>query len=184
MRLPTVAIPVLLMLSCTRTAPEPDPSVDADHAAAVAQNPEAVTFTAGPPGGRRRFAQGESIEIELSFSTSKPDTYSIDPDRHPRHGPGMTRERFRFDPANGVVDPLQSAPEDRKDGSWATRAVLPKLGDTPTRVTVALDEWARFEAPGKYRMFVQSSRVSGPTGENLTSNVFELEIVSASDPGR
>src|SRR5437899_166027 len=58
---------------------------------------------------RREFHIGETIPIQLSFSTSVKDLYQVDLSHYDRSG-RMEYERFRVSPANGAVDPLANMP--------------------------------------------------------------------------
>ena len=51
-----------------------------------AQNPDGVSFTAAFKNNQKQFQQGETLKLELSFSTSTPKTYVLDTASYDRSG--------------------------------------------------------------------------------------------------
>jgi hypothetical protein len=148
-----------------------------EHASLVTRNRADATFVVHTEGDRKRFAKGETITLVLAFSSASQAKYTVDIGTWDNSG-RLESETFRFDPAT-VIDPLEHYFEGGRTGG-GTRPRPPVLGDRPTEVKIALNEWARFDTPGTYRLFVQSSRIEGNMMPKATSNVLELEI--ADDP--
>ena len=157
--------------------------------AAVAQNPEGVSFTVRLLSPTNVFQQGERIPVELSFSSRVHDRYRLDGARYDRSG-RLSAERYRVAPAAGVSDPLE---EYFADGIFPGGGIRtePALVDEPETLVFNLNEWLRFDVPGPYRTYVESSRIldePGPDGQGfpfgagtVTSDVLAIEIVPA-DP--
>ena len=57
----------------------------------------------------REFHIGETIPIQLSFSSAVKDRYQVNMAQYDRSG-RMEYERFRVSPENGAVDPLANRP--------------------------------------------------------------------------
>ena len=153
-----------------------------------AKNPQGITFTVGIKDNRTQFHQGEVITLELSFFASKPDTFNLDSALHDRSG-RLFIDSFYLDQREGVVDPLH----DYFNGpySWFMFGGLrgrPKLSDKPYVITADLNEWKRFDKPGRYRLYVVSQRVGWQisskgfldnAGSKVASNVVEFEVLPA-----
>jgi hypothetical protein len=152
------------------------------------------TVTAGIPsevklhvtikGGNREFRLGEVIPLELSFVSQIPKQYQINMAAYDRSG-RMSYEQFVVKPDGAWRDPLHSY--FNSIGGWLGGGLtnLNFFSETPTIISLDLNEWVQFSAPGKYRITVISSRVGSPTPFDkpltLTSNELELAIVSPTD---
>ena len=160
--------------ACGKTDTRPTAAFTGDHVALVAKNPRGVSLVLRTANGQARFAQGETIAVVLAFSSSVPDTYKLDLATWDNSG-RLESETFHFDPQ--VADPLEHYWEGGRAGG-GSRPRPPVLGDKPTEVTLALNEWARFDSPGKFRLFVESTRIEAESRPRATSNVVEIEIVN------
>jgi hypothetical protein len=160
----------------------PKTKFDDEHAAAVAKNPPGIHFEIRLAGASSRFFQGEPIPIELAFSSNLPRTYQLDGALYDRSG-RLEVDKYVLDPDDGP-DPLA----DYFDGGLRLGGGLrqsPVLGAEPHRMTFTLNEWKRFDKPGRHRLFVWSTRVRTDDLDahdvlRVTSNVIEFEVVRAS----
>jgi hypothetical protein len=161
---------------------------DAEQRAGVAANPPGVSFTIAFVDGHRQFAQGEPIRVELAFTSSRAATYRLDCGLHDRSG-RLGLDEYRVDPGEHVVDPLRDHFEVGVSIGGGIRS-MPVLGEEPARMTFELNEWRRFDAPGRYRLFVRSRRIQREAApgvraqvvtDTATSNVLEFTVV-ALDP--
>lgn len=173
---------------------------EAAHARAVTENPTGVALSVRFLDGRSTFRPGEIIRLDLQFSGTVPNQWALYPPRRYSCGRPDT-ETFRLDPAEGTVDPLADCSEGllawikawppRPDGGTAAQGfglLTPQapLEERHQAVTVILNDFVRFDRPGKYRLFVTSRRVGEwpppPDGKlpkylDVTSPVVELEIL-------
>lgn len=151
---------------------------------AAANNPPGVSFVVRLKGGQTRFRQGEVIRLELSFSSSLPDTYHLDSATYDRGG-RLEIDDFHLDPEGGASDPLYDYFNFGFGFMGGGLRGNPLLEAKPYVVGAELNEWYRFERPGRYRLYVTSARVRrgrfGGGGGPLTatSNVVEFEVVPA-----
>src|SRR6267142_1037781 len=142
-----------------------------------------VTLTLTTADGRSSFRIGELIPLKLAFNSAVHGKYQVDLATYDRSG-RMTEESFLIRPASGWVDPLRS---------WFSVGVFTGgglrgfdvLSGRPIFVALDMNEWVRFDRPGKYRVRVGSDRVtakegnSGTRGGELVSNEIELTILPA-----
>ena len=158
---------------------------ETEHLRRLAENPEGVSLTVTVENGRRRFAMGEIVRLQLSFSSQIPDTYQLDPISYDRSG-RLNVDLPTVTPAASAVDPLEdyygAGLFAFVGGGISTPPSF--LGPDPVSLSLVLNEHLRFERPGRFRLFVVSRRVH-PAGRyaglSVTSNVIDLEIVEA-DP--
>jgi len=132
------------------------------------------------------FHQGELIPLTLSFTSKNANRYQINMARYDRSG-RMGYEKFLAEPTHGTNDPLLVF---FKSSSWFMSGGLTNfkfLSDSPYLVHLDLNEWVRFDSPGRYRVTVTSRRVSDAPSDmtfykgviqDLKSNSIELEIVT------
>ncbi len=122
----------------------------------------------------REFHIGETIPIQLSFSSAVKDRYHVNLAHYDRSG-RMEYERFRVAPARGAVDPLA----DRPGGIGGGLTTYKFLGAEPSTIALNLNEWLRFTRPGEYRLSVTSRRV----GRKDPSTAFgESPVTARGDP--
>lgn len=131
---------------------------------------------------QREFRIGETIPLQLSFSSSVKKQYQVNAAQSDRSG-RMTLEQFSISPAEGAVDPSPNL------GSLGGITYYTFLTAEPWTIKLNLNEWVRFTQPGEYRLIVSSTRVairdpSNPVGTSdvtARSNEITLKIVKA-DP--
>jgi hypothetical protein len=151
-----------------------------------AQNPDGVSFTAAFKNNQKQFQQGETLKLELSFSTSTPKTYVLDTASYDRSG-RLDIDSFVVDRSDSVVDPMDDYFNSSVFGfiGGGLRG-YPELTNKPQLITAELNEWMRFDKPGRYRLYVVSHRVAkikapgdafNRTGVVAVSNVIEFEIL-------
>ena len=132
---------------------------------------------------QREFRMGETIPLQLSFSSNVKDRYQINMAQYDRSG-RMNYEQFVVSPAQGAVDPLP----DRLSfmGGLTTHQFLKP---EPWTIKLNLNEWVRFTQPGEYRLRIVSNRVVvrdpvnsfGGSPVAARSNEITLKIIAA-DP--
>jgi hypothetical protein len=136
----------------------------------------------------RQFRKGEVIPLDLLFTSRTPKRYLLDMARYDRSG-RMNWEQFAVDPAEGTRDPLALYFASCGGFIGGGLTSFQFLSDNPTAIRLELNEWVRFDRPGKYRLSITSRRVSdlqasdSPHGVErpVKSNPIEFEIVVA-DP--
>lgn len=70
-----------------------------------ALNPEGLLFKVRLKENRKQFHHGEIIALELSFASSKPETFTVNAATYDRSG-RLSLDGFALDPHEGAVDPL------------------------------------------------------------------------------
>ncbi len=151
-----------------------------------AKNPEGLLFTVRLKENRKQFQHGEVIALELSFASAKPETLTLDAATYDRSG-RLHSDGFALDPRDGAVDPIADYFSSGLDFFMigGIRGI-PDLTEKPHLITVELNEWQRIHKPGRYRMYVVSSRVGRKGGQGIflfnggspvVSNVIEFEIL-------
>jgi hypothetical protein len=131
---------------------------------------------------QREFRIGETIPLQLSFSSAVKNQYQVNMAQYDRSG-RMPYEQFNLSPAEGSVDPLPNV------GSMGGLTGFQFLSTEPWTIKLNLNEWVRFTQPGEYRLVVFSNRVGVRDRSNLggtsavaaRSNEITLKIVKA-DP--
>jgi hypothetical protein len=133
-----------------------------------------------------RFRMGEVINLELQFSSNTAKKYHLDTASYDRSG-RMSIEQFDVLPATGRSDPLavyfQAFAAFMGGGLSGTKDLSPK----PEMIELQLNEWVRFDLPGRYRITIDSARAFaggfGTPGPQIRvkSNTIDVEIVPA-DP--
>jgi hypothetical protein len=162
---------------------------------ALAQLPSPPETKAQPPdvrlqlqtdSGKTKFQIGEMIPLKLSFTSSSHQKYQINMATYDRSG-RMNYEAFLVEPGAGWSDPLRAyfAYGGYIGGGGTTFRFL---SSEPTVLPLVLNEWVRFDRPGKYSVSVVSHRITDvakdapypQTTTDLISNRLELTIVPAS----
>lgn len=175
----TITLPILAQEKAKLRA---DDFVRAQRESA-ARNPEGVALTIEFAGGQRKFSQGEVMTLVLNFSSSRPGVYRLNPNTRDR-SLRMDTDDFHLDSRDGVADPLEGALIMSLGGLYA----FPKgLDNASQQINHDLNEWMRFDRPGRYRLYVTSPRVSTVNrrrgGSNdpisITSNLIEFVVVPA-----
>ena len=191
--LPTwlAVVPALLLVPIA-LAPQPALAAEADfpaaHARAVAASPAGVGFTIEFAGERTRFRVGEIIPLDLVYRFDDASSYLINDGLAQGSGTARLLEVFRVSPQAGT---RQRAPDEPNFSRGAGGSPQEPRGNRSYRYRVYLNEWRRFDTPGKYQLFGSSARVWRPNiwpqGNNdlrTASNVLTLEIIPATDSWR
>ncbi|HEU4794220.1 MAG TPA: hypothetical protein VFT02_01235, partial [Pyrinomonadaceae bacterium] len=140
-----------------------------------------VVFKVSLANNQREFRIGETIPLQLSFSSTAKDRFQINMAQYDRGG-RMNHERFIVSPAQGAVDPMPD--HNRGMGGLTT---FKFLAPEPWTLKLNLNEWVRFTQPGEYRLTIVSSRVAvrdpanayGTSPVAARSNEITLKIVAA-----
>jgi hypothetical protein len=135
--------------------------------------------------GQHAFHIGERIPIILAFSSDMPDKYKLDGGTYDRGGRLGTEE---FVMEKEATDPyIDYFGSGVLGGEMGGRRTTPVLGSEPAEVDLDLNEWFRFDAPGRYRLYLKSHRLtreSAPRESDqktmnfaAVSNIIEIEIL-------
>jgi hypothetical protein len=132
---------------------------------------------------QRQFRIGETIPLQLSFSSTVKNQYQVNMAQYDRSG-RMNYEQFSVTPAAGAVDPLPTY-----TGGMGGLTNFKFLSTEPWTLRINLNEWLRFTQPGEYKLTVSSNRVGvrdqsnawGTAAVTARSNEISLKIVAA-DP--
>ncbi|QOY88375.1 hypothetical protein [Paludibaculum fermentans] len=162
---------------------------DTSHAKEVASNPADLHFRVYTPGGKRTFHMGERLPLTLEFSSDTPEKYKLNAASYDRSGRLPTEE---FVMEQEVTDPyIDYFGSGVMGGMAGGIRGYPVLDSKPVRVEVELNQWFRFDRPGRYRFYLKShrlARASAPgeserktVGFAAVSNMVEIEI-QAADP--
>lgn len=133
--------------------------------------------------GQTTFRIGETIPLELAFSSSAEQKYQLNIASSDRSG-RANYERFIVDPHAGWSDPLdlyfRSGPVAIGGGMGSSGP----LSQQPVAIPLDLNEWVRFDQPGEYRVTVESHRAMLTAQRALSapavSNELRLTVVAAS----
>ncbi len=125
---------------------------------------------------KSQFHVGETIPIELSFSTSVLDTYWVSTRMYDRSG-RLNMENFEVTPPGR--DPLSGTSPFFSIGGGLGSSE--PLGAEPKVILEELNEWVALDQPGHYRLRVSSTRVQrGQTAFRATvpteSNEVEFDV--------
>lgn len=136
--------------------------------------------------GKTQFQIGEIIPLKLSFTSSAAKKYQISLATYDPSG-RMGYEKFLIEPEAGWSDPLRPY---FVGGGFSIGGLerIQLLSQEPTVIQLDLNEWVRFELPGKYSLRIVSHRVVEKEGDkslavpdgNFISNELQLTIVPAS----
>ncbi len=154
----------------------------AQHREAMRKNPEGVSFTLRLEEDKLQFKPGEIIRVEFSFTSDLANAYDLDGATYDRGG-RLNLDKYFLDHKNGVVDPLK----DYLPGAGGGIRSNPTLSEKPHKMTFDLNEWFRFDQPGRFRLFVTAPRVLKKSerqlgyGAEVTSNIVEFEILPRDD---
>ena len=143
--------------------------------ALAAQAPDAQLRLAAA-GGQSSFRLGEPIALELAFTSTAAGKYSIFGANSDRTGMENLQEEFRISPSPGTSDPLA----DYFQGVMVASGLgwVRELSAKPVVVHKDLNQWVRFERPGRYLVRAVSHRVSaGGKPVELESNGIAIELV-------
>jgi hypothetical protein len=154
----------------------------AQHREAARKNPEGVSFNLRLEEDKVQFKPGEIIRLEFSFTSSLPGAYRLNGSFYD-YGGRLRLDKYFLDHKNGVVDPLRDYMRGGGGGRWDN----PTLSEKPHKMTFDLNEWFRFDQPGRFRLYVTAPRVlkegekKAGDGAEVTSNIVEFEILPRND---
>jgi hypothetical protein len=168
MRLLTLLL--LMGIAAARTCAQSAPPVDPK-----------VVLTVSLATRQREFHIGETIPLQLLFSSAIKDRYQLNMAQYDRSG-RMGYEHFSLSPSEGAVDPLPTY-----GGGMGGMRTYRFLSPEPATINLNLNEWVRFTQPGEYRLNVLSDRVAirdpsnafGASQISARSNEISLNIVPA-----
>ena len=112
-----------------------------------AKNPEGLLFTVRLKDDKKQFQMGELIPLELSFSSSKPETFTLDAATYDRSG-RLFCDGFVLDRRDGVIDPLADYFHSAGFMMIGGLRSIPVLTEKPHVISADLNEWQRVENPG------------------------------------
>lgn len=138
---------------------------------------EAVKLTVRTAGDQTTFHIGEAIQLELSFTSDTPNTYQISTASHDRSS-GLAVESFQVEPTTGWDDPLALYFQSYGGFIGSGLSGVQKLSTQPAVIRHHLNEWVRFNQPGRYRVVVTSTRVRGADAGPLSGEL-TLTIIPA-----
>src|SRR5262249_43594734 len=126
----------------------------AQHREAIRKNPEDVSFTLRLEVDKVQFKSGEIISVGVSFTSDSPKAYDVNGRTYDRGG-RLDLDKYFLDHKKGVVDPLRDSLPGGAGGGISSN---PTLSEKPWKVTFDLNEWFRFDQPGKFRLYVTAPR--------------------------
>jgi hypothetical protein len=133
---------------------------------AQSPDPKGVKLTVRTKGDQTIFHIGELIPLELSFTSAPENNYQINTASYDRSG-RLGVESYQVEPNTGWDDPLALYFQSYGGLSGGGLSGFQKLSEQPAVIHRALNEWVRFNQPGRYRVVVTSSRVSRVGSESL-----------------
>ena len=174
---------------CLGMSPPRPGDFDAQHAEAAARNPSDLHLRLSLAGGRTEFHPGELIKVQYELTSDSPDKYRSGDlwfdasDRSRFESVISDRPADSADPLEGhwtIWEALYTAHVTRRLGSWKN------LTQSPLVESWDLNEFLRFDRPGKYRIYAVTRHVVADWspgrdayagGPPLASNILELEIL-------
>ena len=145
-----------------------------------AQSSRDVTFAISFPGSRAEFHVGERVPVELSLSSSVPNTYELNTRSYDRSG-RLGLEQFHMHPDGR--DPLQRY---FAEGGFMGGGLggLDALTEQPWTLREDLNEWVVPDRPGHYTLYLTTTRVLRVGGSKvqlveLRSNELAFDLVAA-----
>jgi hypothetical protein len=176
------------LASLCMVAPVLAESFEMRRAREAAANPPDLHFRLATGEGKTAFRIGEQIPLVLAFASDTPDKYKLDGATYDRSG-RLPSEEFVLE-REDVVDPCGELYGSGVLG-WIGGGLRssPVLGPEPHRIELTLNDWFRFDRPGRYRLFLKSHRLTrerapDEAGERAVhfaavSNPIEIEILAA-----
>ena len=165
------------------------PDFDAQHAEATSRNPADVQFRLAFAGGRTQFHHGEAIKVQYELTSDTPNKYRSGDlwydlsDRSRFESFVSDRPEDAADPLAGhwaIWETLYNAHVTRRGGGWKF------LSADPLVESWDLNEYLRFDKPGKYRIYAVTRHIVADWspgrdpyagGPALASSVLVLEIL-------
>ena len=152
-------------------------------AAAPAQQPDSASFTIRFSQPATQFHVGETIPIDLLFSSSLPDTFGLSTRSYDRSG-RLDEEKFHVSPQGR--DPLHLYYEFAGIFGGGLGGNV-TLANEPHVLHADLNEWVALDHPGHYTLYVTTDRVFWQQEDDrnrpieLRSNSLDFDVVAA-DP--
>ncbi len=179
-KLPFVLFCLAMLFTC---ALGQEDKFERKHQEQRANNPADISFTLQLQPGKKQFRKGEKIRFEMRFASRTPNTYQMSTASYDRRG-RLDMEQFHLDPMEGVIDPMHG-----NLGIWGGGLFgIHRLVENPYSLQFTLNEWFRFDRPGRYRLYLETPRVHKTVNGRwnaeavpLTSNMIVFEIIEA-DP--
>jgi hypothetical protein len=137
----------------------------------------AFNLTVRTKNDQTTFRIGELIELELSFSSASSNTHQISTATYDRSG-RLGLESYHVEPKTGWDDPLEMYFQSYGGFIGGGLHGIDKLSTQPTIIHRDLNEWVRFNQPGRYRIVVTSSRVSALVSGNAKPEPVQSEEIS------
>jgi len=174
---------------CLGMSPPRPADFDAQHAEAAAANPSDLHLHLSLAGGRTQFHLGELIKVQYELTADTPGKYRSGDlwydlsDRSRFESFVSDRPADSTDPLDGhwtIWEALYNVHVTRRMGSWKN------LTQNPVIQPWDLNEYLRFDQPGKYRIYAITRHVVSDWspghdpyagGPPLASNILELEIL-------
>lgn len=183
----TVTLVLLSRSGIPQQVTEPAPPAKRDEV--LRENKSGITFHIRTRDSKTKFIQGELITIELLFSSSVPNTYKVDGRTYDRSG-HLEADTYHVEPEVGTSEPLQDYRQSGMFGGLGggLSPLPPTLEEKPYVIAQDLNEFIRFDRPGKYRLYVTNNRIGklDPQSRHriteqfkATSNTIEIEILPA-----
>ena len=154
---------ISLLAGWALIAGQPQSDFELRHAAALKARPAGLTATLQTRNGRTTFNLFEPIPLEAAFSSSRPNTYSIEI----KEGYNAAGVDYWF-----AVDRLQDTIRNEEPGTILGIVCCmnerPYLTSRPTVLTYQLGNFLRFEKAGRYQVYYTTRRVFhglGPAGD-------------------
>jgi len=140
-----------------------------------------VRLTLRLTDGRLQFRPGEIIPIELEFSSASTKRFTVDGVTYDRSG-RLTIDEFVIDRIDDVTDPMLDYFGSFGGHIGGGIRGMGVLGEKPFTVKLELNEWFRFDKPGRYALAVKSRRVTDesvapPAVIPVESNTITFEIL-------
>jgi hypothetical protein len=139
-----------------------------DNVSSAAEASADVHFTIKTKTGSTIFRIGEVIPLELSFSSGAEKVFQINMASYDRSG-RMSYETFLVEPESGWHDPLQNYFGSLSGGLGGGLTSFKFLSSQPIVLSLQLNEWVRFDVPGKYRLEVATHRVADIRGQDANA---------------
>jgi hypothetical protein len=169
---PLLLVSVLAQLTAAASAPSlaPQPVTGAP-----------VTLTLRLADQRRQFRPGEVIPVQLEFSSATANRFTVDGATYDRSG-RLTIDEFVIDRIDDVSDPMLDYFGSSGGYIGGGLRGMGVLGEQPFTVKLELNEWFRFDKPGRYTLAVKSRRVTDesvtpPAAVPVESNTVSFEIL-------
>jgi len=184
------AVSTAALAVCLGLSPPRPVDFEAQRAAAASHNPSDLHLHLTLAGGRTEFHLGELIRVEYQLTADTPEKYRsgdlwFDLSDRSRFETFISdRPADAADPLAGhwtIWETLYNVHVTRRSGSWK------KVGESAITESWNLNDYLRFDHPGKYRIYAitrhivtdwSSNHDAYAGGPPLVSNMLELEILA------